>query len=442
MWNNKRAVIAAIYVFAGVPLIAVVGFGGWLYADLYRTSEQFESKIEQGSGSDIPLNPTEFSRFIVLDPSQDASAKFVQVAEEWEKLPESERSFIISQIRLFATSVEGNDPRQAQAYVKSQPYVQKLRDAAKLKDSQFSRDWTGDTELLEPHYHTTIQFGRLLTATALAEARLNKPEAAFATLNTLRKLSAHYSRDGGLDALVTHANLETQSISTAQEILFRFGKNSRALALYRSFIADRTTKPDLVRNMEGEAMRTIFVLSQADSFEDRMFSGTRLSLKNQTFQRAAAIRMSEFWTDAIAAAKSSSPDAVAMRDSYLETVSEFSRQRSPSRVIPSAIAEWNTERLNIAASLEVRYALAATVGDLLKNNQQTNDFPKSLAEINSREVDPYTRDPFKYQKTETGFVLYSTGSDRIDDGGEFADSGIATDIVVSFVDGKFMIAGV
>lgn len=442
VWSNKRGIVIGIYVLTSIPILAVAGFGYWLYTDLYQTSAQFESKIEQGQGIEIPVTPSDFARFVELKKSDDATIPFLAVAKEWEALPESDRNLIVAQVRLFATSVEGNDPKQAQAFVKAQPFLAKLRNVAACKDSHFERDWTGNTELIEPHYHTTIQFGRLLCAAALAEARINNTDTAFQHLETLRKLAAHISRDAGLDGTVTHVNLETQALTAAQEILYRFGRRTNAYSKYQSFIANRKTQPNIIRNLEGEAMRTTYVLSQANSFKDRMFSGTKLSIKNETFQRAATVRMTEFWTNAIAEAEASYPDTIAIRDAYVETLSAFSGQRSPSRVIPSAIAEWNVDRINLAAALEVRYALAKPVGEVIAHFHLTGNFPKSLSEINFQDSDPYTRDVFIYQRMEKGFRIYSTGADRIDDGGDFADQNQVTDIVTTFDGELFKIEGI
>lgn len=433
--------IIGLYVATAIPLCAVVASGIWLYSDLYSTSERFHSEIENGGSSLIPVEPTDFARLNTPAKNQDAAKPFLEVAQEWEKLSESHRISLLSELRNYSTPREVIKPIYEKSYKEAAPLVEKLRQVASKPDSRFERDWNGDTELLEPHYHTTIQFGRLLSAFALTEARLGNYSAAFADLDNLRKIALHISRDSGLDGLTTHVNLETQALNAAQEIAFLYGNKPAVLNQYQAFINNRKSRPDLIRNVEGEAMRTIYVLSQPDSFQDRMFSGAKLSIKNQTFQKAAAVRMSEFWIDALDQMKGESTDPIASARSFTLFANQFNKERSPSRLVPAAIASWNTPRVNLAAALEARYALAKTAGSLYEFYHEHESFPDSLSELANRENDPFNGESFAYQKIGNGFKLYSVGSDLIDHGGD-VEKDQPRDIIVFLQDGIISTEGI
>jgi hypothetical protein len=58
--------------------------------------------------------------------------------------------------------------------------------------------------------------------------------------------------------------------------------------------------------------------------------------------------------------------------------------------------------------------------------QEWGELPTELRELtpnclSNTLIDPYSNQPFVYQITETGFLLYSVGQDGADDGGSFAD---------------------
>lgn len=424
-----------------IPIIAVVGFGIWLYADLYATSDRFQNEIENGGNNLIPVIPSDFKR-LNADSNNSATKPFLDAATKWEKLDEDERSKALTHLRLYATPREVIDPAYQKAFAQCQPFVQKLRAAAAANDSNFEREWTGDGELLEPHYHTTVQFGRMMSAYALVEARLGNYNAAFQDLKNIRRIAQHYSRDAGLDGLALHVNLETQAISAAEEIIFLYGEKSAVQSQFKEFIASRkATQPDLLRNVEGEAMRTVYVLSQPDSFKDRMFSGTELSLRNEKFQKAAAVRMYEFWQTAISNIKAVDQDPIASQRAFQEAFEEFSRFRSPSRMIPVEIASWNTRRLDLAAALVARYALAESAGNLCIVFHKTGEFPTSLSQAQSNALDPLNDEPLAYRKTESGFIIYSVGVDGIDHGGD-PESNSQRDIILELNQGAISIKGV
>jgi hypothetical protein len=436
---NKRGVLIALYVIAGLPVVAVLGSGIWLYTDLYQTSDRFEAEIKAGN-AEIPTEPADFTR-ISPPSSQDATAEIEKAVTNWEKLSEQDRIATLTRVQLYAITPEAPHPTYVLAYNSSIPLINSLRSAADRRDSAFTREWAGDSDLLEPHYHSLIQLARLYCSVALAEARAGSIRAAFDDLHRLRKIAKHYSRDGGLDSLAAHVKIETQALTAANEIAALYGKNPEVLRQFKVFINDRSTQPDLARSMEGEAMRCIYVLSQPDSFQDRMFAGTKLSIKNELFQRAAAVRMSEFWTEALALAKEFAPDPFTMSDSYATVSRAFNEQKSPSRLIPAAIARWNESRIALAGVLEARYALAQTAAEIYRTFHQKGQYPESLNETDSRTFDPYADSPFTYTKTSEGFKLYSIGTNRLDDGGETKRTDPPQDIVLQATQNGITIEG-
>jgi hypothetical protein len=437
----KRGVIISLYTAMAIPIVAVTGFGIWLYADLYSTADRYHSEIENGSSELVPVTPDDFRR-LNADASDSATVPFLDAANTWEKLDEDTRITTLSHLRLYATPREVIDPAYQQAFSKCEPFIRKLREAASKKDSNFERDWKGEGPLLEPHYHTTVQFGRMMGAYALVEARLGNFTAAFTDLHNIRKVAQHYSRDAGLDGLALHVNLETQALSAAEEIAFLYGDKPGVLSKFDSFIANRKeTQPNLLRNIEGEAMRTIYVLGEPDSFKDRMFSGAELSIRNEKFQKAAAVRMFEFWQSAVSRIKAVDQDPVASQRAFEEAFNDFAKFRTPSRMIPVEIASWNTNRFNLAASLVARYALAEAAGKLCHVYHETGSFPTSLSEAQTNAIDPFNDESLAYRKTDQGFILYSVGIDGIDQGGD-PNAATKSDIILELNQGMISIDGV
>lgn len=411
----KRSVVLFFYAVATVPLAVVLGGSVWLCNDLYGASDRFGQVVENGTSGLVPTDPDSFMRDDAPTGSGDAAPAFTKLAEKWEEIPTDARTKLVADVRLY--SMPGDNPRDgfAAAVSKCQPYIEGLNRAAQFPDSRFEREWTGQSDLIEPHYHTTIQFGRLMGSLALADAREGRIDKAFTQLHRLRQIGQHLSRDSGLDGLVTHVNLETLALSAAVEIAMSYGGRDGVIAAYESFLTDRSTRPDAIRNLQGEAMRSVYVLSRAESFDDRMFNGSKLSMRNTVFQRAAAVRMVEFWTNALELAQETGGDPLAVADSYLTADREFAHQRSPSRMIPQAVANWNGPRIEMAASLEARYALSQAISPLLRSFHESGGFPSEIE--SPLGLDPYTGNALAYTKTEKGIAIWCTGIDRIQGSG-------------------------
>jgi hypothetical protein len=54
---------------------------------------------------------------------------------------------------------------------------------------------------------------------------------------------------------------------------------------------------------------------------------------------------------------------------------------------------------------------------LLLDRAKTGELPKFLPDYGPGRIDPFSGKPLKYRRIENGFLIYSFGADRIDDGG-------------------------
>lgn len=413
----RRGVLIGLYTALAVPVVAVLGSAGWLYSDLYMTADRYEQVLADASTEQIPTEPAEFLRIDLPNKSDDAAPLLIELNKQWQAIDPDQRTKIQNHVRANALPSETQDPETAEIVSLAQPFIKLYKRAANKPDSNIERDWASCESPFEPNYHTIIDVSRLTCSYAIGQARVGSPSEAFTTLNSVRKLGQHISRDSGVDGLALHSLLETMSLTAAEQIMFLYGDRTEVVRQYDTFLEYRKTAPNVVRNLEGEAMRTIVVLSEPDSHKNRIFAGAKLSLRGETFQKAAAVRMTEFWMTAIGTVRAVYPDAIASNEAYQEAVLSFQDQKTPSRVVPSSIAEWNENRIRSAAALEVRYKMAKVVGKLLAQYHRAGKFPVALGELSISTSDPMTGDPFSYLIIEGGFQIFGRGSNGIDEDG-------------------------
>jgi hypothetical protein len=83
----------------------------------------------------------------------------------------------------------------------------------------------------------------------------------------------------------------------------------------------------------------------------------------------------------------------------------------------------------IGATL-TRRRLTASMIRLCKERNRTGTFPSALPSYGETSTDPFSGKPFRYRRTNTGFVLYSVGHDRVDNGGVPNPKSSLKDIIV------------
>lgn len=413
----RRGVLYGLYAALAVPVLAVAGSAAFLYSDIYMTADKFEAILNEASTDQIPTDPSEFVRLNLPERALDAAPVIQKLDKEWQSLSAEKRTEIQNQFRAYAMPGETDTGTTQQIVRSALPILDLYRKAATKTDSNIERDWNACVTLFEPNYHTIIEVSRLNCSYAIGKARTGSANDAYATLHLIRRLGQHISRDSGMDGLALHSLLETMSLTAAEQILFLHGDRPDIVRAYDSFIQNRETAPNVVRNLEGEAMRTIVVLSEPDSHKNRIFAGAKLSLRGEVFQKAAAVRMTEFWISSIGAVRAVYPDTIASSDAYRESVSSFLQHKSPSRMVPGSIAEWHQHRVQSAAALEVRYKLASVFKSLAIQYHKTGKLPNGLGDVATSLTDPMTGDPFSFAVIEGGIQLFGRGSNGINDDG-------------------------
>lgn len=413
----RRGLLTGIYVLLAVPAVAIVAFTCWLYQDVYLAAQTLETQREAAAQNDVPTTSEEFARFSRSPASQDAAPILVRLAKDWQDKPEVLRASLVADLRDLATPAGAHPAEDKSPLERTAAVVVTVRKIAAFPDCVLPREWHAETLKTEPHYHAIVQIGRLVAARSVALARLGQTDTAFQDLDALRILGRHYARDGALDALGVHVLLENLALLAAVEAAV-YSPDPNAPQRLRDFAADRSTQPDLLRAVQGEAVRSVSLLADPKSYDGRTYAGHSLRFGSPVIQRATAARMVEFWARAVPDVRGQTPDPIASRNAYAEAVKAFTSQRSPSRIVPSAVAAWFQNRVDAAATLETRYRLALAAADILAYQRQNNRLPARANDTKANLKDPCSGGSLAYEKTIDGFRVYSVGLDGKDNAGK------------------------
>jgi len=408
-------------IWVGLFALAAISGLALIVATRIRHKPKVESDIESIHAMGIPITREEFTRLAPTEGS-DAWPLYESYIDKLPALSPAQRTAYDSLAGFgFPGTPYAIQVQQAQTL---RELVKPLAMASSMPRTTFPSHDASDVLAWEAVY--------LLPHMAVADAETGNTEECLRELRTtggiLRQLGliptcvSELQSDGLLNGYAK-ATFARQKDSKFLEQVIR---DVQALA-----------PPMNVRWHVAEGF--LEVLEQYRS--PRFYSGRPRSkaaeLAEQIMRSPAAKRDAvaeiEIWRIAFAHLPASNQDwegaQTALRQAY-------------AKVHPEAPAPtWAKNKATILASADLldHYGndiamrrMIITSARLLLERNKTGSFPTALAS-GAESTDPFSGEPFLYKPNKTGFVLYSIGSNRVDDGGTGNFFGaVRGDIVLSY----------
>ena len=425
MAEQKKGVLWGLYAAAIVPLVGVIASAAWLYDDIYVTAGRFTDIERAATSEGVNLDADAF----LADTGQgsDGWPAMEKLEAQWLETPPKRQEAVIASLRNLATPFGNDSAADLAAYSFAKPLVDRYVSISHSARLHVPRDWSSAQTSEEGHARPQIQLGRLVSAFAAAEARQGSVSASFQSLRAVIKIGALFAHQGGIDALSAQVLMESMALTEAARILVTLD-TPEANRQYRRFVDDRPGRPDVLSALEGEACRSVAVLTNPGSFDGSSFSGARLSASLNALQRASAVRMAEFWTGALSEAHSTAGDPIELAKIYSSSTNMLVGRKSASSVMVATIARWHQHRIELAAALEVKWQLAGLLGRIHKPRKAWPDF---LDAPGGHIKDPFGEGSLEYVQLKDGFKVYSIGKDQDDNGGVGRPNGRGCDIVLA-----------
>jgi len=133
--------------------------------------------------------------------------------------------------------------------------------------------------------------------------------------------------------------------------------------------------------------------------------------------------MLETFDKALALADEDTPEALRRYEALFDETAAKSRRFPPKMFSSLLLSAYRNVPTRFAAFEARRRALLAALA--VERHRQSNDsaLPEKLSQLQRQPLsvvplDPFDGQPLRYRKLESGYVIYSIGSDRSDDGGQ------------------------
>jgi hypothetical protein len=304
-----------------------------------------------------------------------------------------------------------------------------LRQAAARPACYFDRDYTRPSiHMLLPELLELRRAAQLLLLNARYQAAQGNLQAAVHDIDTVLRISRHVSNEPFVAGLLVTMAVHNEAVQTLDDIVDGHELDEPAL------MALELTDTLPFRRLMNKALRLeeafgLSIFCELDSREDfftwasEIYGGTGPAIPGT----AALYRVLLLSQDLGSYREKLQLLQSLTRNPYYEVAdlwkeTERERKRDPGGFLTALLLP-ALSRMGRATVESDGYQVVGRVAvALLRYRARQGSFPDDLSPLSPEllpfvPLDPATGKPLVYVKSETGFLLYSLGPDRVDDGG-------------------------
>jgi len=446
MTTKKKVTIAIV---GGIPLICLLGSFALLRASFGKAAAGHDAELDAAKKDGIPLEPADLAAMVRVPDSENAAPLYQKILPIiHEQGPLTKQFSAISS--GFGHRAKPADIEKAYAALPAmRDVLAKAREATKLPHCDFKRNWGLGPNVLFPEMSGMKNLARALAFEAKARAQTGDLNGALEDLTAAQKIGRHVGEDPNIIGLLVQVSIESIVQSALDEIIDKHKSDAHFLAAAKKMHDAFGPLPNFRYALGGEvvmgrvALRMIkshadfsmqdFSSSGEESKTPRAFPGEEIIFSSPTVKDAFDMKLVHAYRMMY---ENASPDPdkweiteKASKEAESQIDADHSISNMPSRVlapvfsgVPGAIGRMIAHRH--LTDTEIR---------LLLDQTRTGSLPSKLPNYGLSTMDPFSGKPLAYKPSKHGFLLYSFGPDRTDDGGKPSwedHSGTGSDEVV------------
>jgi hypothetical protein len=422
-----------IRILVGIPIVLVLGTGAMLLVATSRSAGEEQREVSASREIGMPVEIADM-RLAPVPNAENAAKIYGRILELLDGPLGGEQAVIDSQSGTQPSPELRDETNNALKALK--PMFDLVSQLDRCKACNFGRDWSKADEIKFPEMVTLRYVVKDLCLKAGFQDRGGDWRGA---LNTMR-LAHRVAVDAGSDPCMITLLVQVGLLSTVQHeyerLLSRHTRDLAFLNAAQTQISSESALPVQRKSLGGEVVIGRLTLAklttlrkfdadldpdqpppQPSFFERRFFQS---SLVQHTIQAKYLTAWQIGWRDfpkdpddweAFERAIVHMGSVVNADKSFTNTVNLHSLF-----VIPTAG--------EFVGLLQAHNRLMLTSIQLLKVRIATGQLPSVLpSSLGKTRIDPFDGNPLRYRRTADGFVLYSIGRDRQDNGGKSREPG-------------------
>ena len=389
---------------------------------------KLRSKIDAIRAAGYPVTCEELDQWYSIPETAENAAYIILDAFEFYQKPQDSKLLpLLGKAELPARNIPLSEETKniiAQYLSDNQKTLELLHEAATFEHSRYPIDLSLGLGTLVPNLQDLRQSVKLLNLEAMIHAEKNESQPATQSLIAGLGIANSLSEEPIIVSQLVRISCQALTVSILERVINRTDFTDEQLVELGRDFTNSQNLSGISRAFVGERCQLLSVFEDPTILTPELFGGKTLPAPILELYKALGL---------------ADRDAIVYLDlmnDYIETTQLplHQRQRAAgtieaklkatskvhillhkfmpafSRVITleiRAIAQLRTARVGLAVQ---RYRLA------------TGHLPDALADLVPTYLDAVPEDPFdgrelRYEKLETGFVVYSVGEDRRDDGG-------------------------
>lgn len=370
---------------------------------------------------------------VLMAMHQDGFPTNLTQLDDWyERPPDDENGALIYENDL--KSVPSYNPKRGDnltTYVRQNAdRIPRLLAASRIEKWRFPIDIKAGLETLMPHLPNFKNGVRLLMGAAVREAKLRKSDRSVELLNAGLRLPNILDDEPFLISSVVKFTSYHIAWTGVEDVLGRLALKDADLLSLRSSLIKAESHNTVVRSLAGEKLIFIDLYLAGEPRQRKLlksYQEFRPEFKTvpENFRTLPEYR-SEFeqailtFDDSIEAARSGNYQRMLLCDA--QTADRFENPKTLGWFLPlkgffEKVVRWEAQRRVALAVIAMERHRAANRNELPDNLESL--VPEYLDSV---PIDPFDGNGVRYIRRARGYVVYSIGSDRVDDQGQPLES--------------------
>ncbi|AIE84998.1 hypothetical protein OP10G_1630 [Fimbriimonas ginsengisoli Gsoil 348] len=388
-----------------------------------RTASERDIELAAARADGIPVEPAELAPMTFVADKDNAAPYYAKVSSLMKT--GAFRADFDTLGTSWSTRTKTTDRSKFPAALAHlRPLLALVEAAGDKPGCDFRRNWSLGPNLLFPEYADIKLWLKALCVQAEQQSAGGDWRAALKSIERAETISHHCGADPIVIGHLVQIATEKIVDRSFEKIIGQHVGNARFVVAAQQTIAKYGPLPDYRRSLMGEVAMGRVAIPMIDSFG--VFGGgspghsnalERTLLQSHTVQNAFDTKFLRAYRTFIERV----PKDPRQWEKATLAAREMQREIDADNSLPNKINQFLFPTFDAAAmatgGIVTHRQLIGTTLKLIDVRHQTGRYPRLLPDYGKLSIDPYSGKPFRYRREGTGFLLYSIGADKTDDGG-------------------------
>jgi hypothetical protein len=413
-------------VLFALPTLCCLGGMALVVGTAGGSPRALEAELAKAREVGMPLDPEDMKREVPEE--QNAAPLYRQAAKILEE-----------------RGVRGSDiGREPEAFDKAREVLPIIEKATDLPYCWYDYDYRQGFLLEFPEAAQTRTFARIFSEHARRQSEKGDWKGALRSAERAQKVGRHLAQNPTLISMLVETATEAIAIRTIRDVVEHHAHRPEVRVAARQSLERFGPLPDLKNAIGGEVVMgragihqlgsESISLSQLTGGErERAHPVERMVLGNRTVRNAVDRKFVEAYRYLWERTPDDPAAWAATREAAVQLEKIVEDDPAPAGVLNQILMPVLSGVPDAVGNLQTHRRLLLTWMSILDSRRTSGSFPEELPSLGDTSLDPFTGEPFRYRLMPQGFVLYSVGRDRVDNGGvPVGGSSRESDVIYQF----------